>query len=161
MAAEILINRGILWPAMALSGLNAAVLLLLVRRHWQPDGTKLMRFHRVVASLMLVLGCWLGFKLQRLYVQMAEGRDLTGKWTRNPGKRIRRQNGDLYIWVPSRAAALWFGNTYSGRRIGQIVSQKNFFQIIPTPTLWKWCPKGLLGIRLPAQRGNRNAITAR
>lgn len=122
MAAKFAQGRYLV-PAVAFCGLNCAVLVALVRR-WQDNTTTGVRLREVSLCLGIFIFCWSGLHLRNLHTRMARHRDQHAAMAQALEKYSADETIVYYYGCSSLYHALWFGNTYSGRRYNRIIENQ-------------------------------------
>jgi hypothetical protein len=118
MAAKFAQGRYLV-PAVAFCGLNG-ILLLALARHWE-DGTATRNWFRHVCFALVVLVCWSAIGLRNLRTLVAMHRNQHAGMAQALEKYSADETIVYYYGCSSLYDALWFGNTYSGRRYARAI----------------------------------------
>ena len=122
MAAKFAQGR-YLMPAVAFSGLNCALSLALVR-HWQRNYAGTNPLRRIAPALGVLVFCWSAVSLRDLHARTAAHRDRHESMARSL-ESCSRDEAVIYSYgCSSLYHALWFGNTYAGRRYNRFIESQ-------------------------------------
>ncbi len=119
MAAKFAQGRYLV-PAVAFCGLNCMLLLRLVR-YWEDCAITRNWLRQVCLSLGILIFCWSAIGLRNLRTQMATHRDQHQGMAQTLEKYSIDETIVHYYGCSSLYHALWFGNTYSGRRYARAI----------------------------------------
>jgi hypothetical protein len=130
-------------PAIVFCGLNWALLLALIRR-WPISSVNGRPLRWASLSLGIFITGWLGSKLHHRYIQMAESRDVHLEMAKVLEKEFADKTVVYSFGCSSLYHALWFGNTYCGRRYGKTIIEDLFpnhapaymVEVLPQKTFW-------------------------
>ncbi len=136
MAAKFAQGRYLV-PAVAFCGLNCAVLATLVR-HWQDNAKGRLREACVCVGIFIF--AWCGIHLRNLHAQMVKHRDQHAGMAQALEKYSANETVVFYYGCSSQYHALWFGNTYSGRRYNRTI-EKQFPNHPPAYHVEEWTDK--------------------
>jgi hypothetical protein len=110
-------------PAVAFCGLNCVLLLGLVR-HWEDGATTHSRLRQVSFALVILIACWSAISLRNLRPLVAKHRDQHAAMAQALEKYSADETIVYYYGCSSLYHALWFGNTYSGRRYSRVIESQ-------------------------------------
>ncbi len=110
-------------PAVAFCGLNCVLLLGLVR-HWEDSAMTRGRLRQMCVGLVIFVACCSAIGLRNLRPLVAKHRDRHTEMAQALEKYSPTETIVHYYGCSSLYHALWFGNTYSGRRYSRVIENQ-------------------------------------
>jgi hypothetical protein len=126
-------------PAVAFCGLNC-VLLQGLGRHWEANAITRGRLRQACFALVILIACWSAISLRNLRPLVAKHRDQHAAMAQALEKYSTQETIVHYYGCSSLYHALWFGNTYSGRRYSRAI-ESQFPNHLPAYHVEEWPDK--------------------